>query len=874
MFSTHPHQRPLIVTLLFGSLLGTPTNKIAAQDSVTVQAAVLRSPETPPPARKKAPFVLSISGGISLGAYQAGVNWGLLELVRRINDDPNFAAGLDAPAYSLAAVAGASAGNINTLLWAIEACTFRKPAPPDQSLFWQFWVRMGLADLFPEHPQTRSPERGLLDRTLIQDTVFAEIDRRMRSEDLKAGCTIPIGLTLTRIRPDTLLADTLDIETQRFATAFAARVFFTPAGEKQMRFLEPDSALRANRRFGKLVSLAASGADRHFVSDTALREAVEASSAFPLAFQPKELNVWHSGPHSPGYRRDRYIDGGVFDNNPVNLVLDLYSEYYPKGLNRQGQVPGLATLAASQHRQTISMVYVNPGNLRDPLRKARGAPVAPRISPGGLMSVRQLLTGAIPSARQYELQLWARGGQSIPGQERLPDSLRDSLVMRTPTRGHPIVGEHLGAFAAFLGRPFREYDFYVGIYDALQFAAREYVCADSIGPSNCIPRTLSWLITKSGLPFDLVAPPIFARLFAREFPAYPDTGALHTIPLPRGNDSLRVEVLWALTVAQERQFAAPKAQDCHFVTLPAQILCEDGFGRLLHDWRSQPAVLPILRQWRDACKHEHPDERYACEEENNQYNLVLNPSKFFGRTIDRLLVRLEHLEHDVRTDWRAEARRDTVRPDTVPKLDAEPTAEFLHWVYRSRALHPSRTWLDPNPSSIPESSQFAKRVLWALVPYVVTTSVGNGAYQFGYRPTAHLAPHWDLFAPLTIRRSKVPVEIPRGASAPRNKVASQTSLGGGLGVAYRALPGVLGAIISETGITVQQLTSLNDGRRPTDEARWLNELYGDVALGPVHVRVGAWYSPTRDPVDGSRWGLTAGVSDFNGLLYWMGRMLH
>ena len=47
------------------------------------------------------------------------------------------------------------------------------------------------------------------------------------------------------------------------------------------------------------------------------------------------------------------------------------------------------------------------------------------------------------------------------------------------TRGLPLVGELFAHFGAFLGRPFREYDFYVGVYDAMHFAAAASLCATS-----------------------------------------------------------------------------------------------------------------------------------------------------------------------------------------------------------------------------------------------------------------------------------------------------------------------------------------------------------------------------------------------------------
>src|SRR2546429_9248942 len=61
-----------------------------------------------------------------------------------------------------------------------------------------------------------------------------------------------------------------------------------------------------------------------------------------------------------------------------------------------------------------------------------------------------------------------------------------------------VVGERLGSFAAFLGRPFREYDFYLGIYDALSFFARE-ACRGSGTESPCVESRLHDLVETNGL---------------------------------------------------------------------------------------------------------------------------------------------------------------------------------------------------------------------------------------------------------------------------------------------------------------------------------------------------------------------------------------
>ena len=67
--------------------------------------------------REKLNMSMIISGGVSLGAYEAGYNWAMIKMLAEIRDDHH---GLIEP--DLKSVAGASAGSINALLSAMYWC--------------------------------------------------------------------------------------------------------------------------------------------------------------------------------------------------------------------------------------------------------------------------------------------------------------------------------------------------------------------------------------------------------------------------------------------------------------------------------------------------------------------------------------------------------------------------------------------------------------------------------------------------------------------------------------------------------------------------------------------------------------------------------
>ncbi len=79
---------------------------------------------------------------------------------------------------------------------------------------------------------------------------------------------------------------------------------------------------------------------------------------------------------------------------------------------------------------------------------------------------------------------------------RSRQSIHDDRILRVSSRGAPITGTLLGSFGSFLEYKFREYDYYVGVYDAIALATRGlcslqyppqqqekefYLCADKMG---------------------------------------------------------------------------------------------------------------------------------------------------------------------------------------------------------------------------------------------------------------------------------------------------------------------------------------------------------------------------------------------------------
>ena len=339
--------------------------------------------------------LLTISGGISLGSYEAGVNWGLLELFKLTAQD-SLRRAWNLPRYELKAMAGASAGNINGFLAAVEWCRTREPVPPELSLLWKIWVRTGFDQLFPlERYNQRDSAQALFSRRYFQQVLFDTVRATMRDlppSQALDGCTIPVGVTITKLTPGEIsISRGITAVTQRYATA----VQVSRRGNT-LQFRAPPGELLSDIRLGALLLL--SDCEGLIAPDDVFR-LIEASSAFPGAFSPVTLRH-QPGPGAgcgagpPADTTALFSDGGLFDNNPIDLVAGIYADAVWK--NRDRPDPNAL------------LVFIDPEALRGRLALVEQQRKREQPATGGISALVDLFAGAVPAARQYELQAFAR----------------------------------------------------------------------------------------------------------------------------------------------------------------------------------------------------------------------------------------------------------------------------------------------------------------------------------------------------------------------------------------------------------------------------------------------------------------------------------
>ncbi len=385
------------------------------------------------------PNALVVSGGSSLGVYEAGVLYYITLVQASAFDEVR---GAEAVRFSVAS--GTSAGAINAFMAAMATC--QQPNPePRASPFW-LWTTVDWNDLLAEKRDTGEVNAcGRLDGALTRRPIrgaVARLDQAWTSYRWRS-CEVRFGAAVTYLTP--LLVplrppgpgSPSTIEVSRLTERFAFRM--TSDGGPAVLHAFPGNG---EPGFPILAPTTTSGT---LAGDPLLRERKDvmelllASSGIPVAFDPLPLQVVYE----PGGAASThcFVDGGVLDNVPLSTAIRLL-ENLPASARGGGRPTYVYVDAANTDPAAVPPSGAGPGA---PSPKSRRSMVGDL---GGLLG--DLITGA----RQAELADTIADNREV----------RESLEL--PRRKHFITGELLGAFGAFFDESFRRYDFFAGMADA------------------------------------------------------------------------------------------------------------------------------------------------------------------------------------------------------------------------------------------------------------------------------------------------------------------------------------------------------------------------------------------------------------------------
>ena len=362
--------------------------------------------------RREINFSLVISGGVSLGAYEAGYNWALIKLLSKLKISDKLVK------PKLRSVAGASAGSINSLLSAMYWC--QKESVPlhnsiDDNLFYETWVNLGIEDLIipgqdAQNKSTLFSRRGLEDKG-------RKIVKHLKQPIFKKNCTVPLGVSVTKVTPIVENIHGIKVKNQNFSVPLTFKVKHGK-GIVVNKKLPDDgnfyiSIPNIDKDYNKLINL------------------LFASGAFPGAFQQVKLDYIYKGKEHKNY----FMDGGLYDNVPLDLAIAL-------------------------DKKSSTFFFMAPSNMRKEKTKEN-------IDKKEKMPIGFIGTNLFPVLNSFDIM------QSMKLYEAIKQNFRNNSNKKLilSSRYHPITGQYLSHFGAFLDQNFRIYDYYVGVYDAIYHLA-------------------------------------------------------------------------------------------------------------------------------------------------------------------------------------------------------------------------------------------------------------------------------------------------------------------------------------------------------------------------------------------------------------------
>jgi hypothetical protein len=403
---------------------------------------LLAAPSQAAPTRAgPTPVSLTVSGGVSLGAYEAGYLYYSLAAMRA---NPELSRVLVAT--------GASAGSVNALL-SLRASCAGAAADPRESLFYRVWVPMGLKQLY--RPDSTNPLAAFSQDSLVRVGTLVEEEL---ARGLPEDCDVVLGIVASRLSPRLLHAAGGRLKVPVTEERFSVRLRGRGPGRMPLltNYVDPDDADEQ-----ALLPEAADGS----VPFADLLDAVIASTSFPVAFPPRAVKhcvVATKGKTRP-FCPERsavtalFVDGGVFDNSPLRLA----ATFAGGGLRRAEDgsmhwrdAPRLQDPGAPPPEMAFAFLSADAAAFPDQM-----ASPATSDAPSLLPLLFKELGGFVNSARSRELNLL------------IQDFPQTAANLIYPRRHFPAASSPMYAFFGFFDRGFRSFDFDLGMYEARRHLA-------------------------------------------------------------------------------------------------------------------------------------------------------------------------------------------------------------------------------------------------------------------------------------------------------------------------------------------------------------------------------------------------------------------
>lgn len=361
-------------------------------------------------------LAIAISGAVSLGSYEAGVIYEIVEAIAKHNETNK----VEENRIEIDVITGASAGGMTASVLAQHLlCYDNTLRDPYNNPLYQAWVEeVDILDLLKvgyfqhKYSLLNSGVVEAIGQKHLKDTNIQLSSHRHPSVASK----IQIGITMSNLSGydcdfshGDRISETFKFGYRRYKDQFLCEI-------------ERDS----DSPQVKLTERGWNNDDKGIPTNwKALRDVGISSGAFPFAFQVKQIERFGIGKFKKRQGFFQYTDGGVFENEPIGLAKKLASRIDGKEVSKDRYY-----------------LYVAPGQRETGTDFFKNRDV-------DLLQVGIALVSSI--FEQARFQDWI-----------IEEDTKDLQIFSVTTKDCELIGEVFSAFAGFLEEKFRAYDYNIG----------------------------------------------------------------------------------------------------------------------------------------------------------------------------------------------------------------------------------------------------------------------------------------------------------------------------------------------------------------------------------------------------------------------------
>lgn len=419
-------------------------------------------------------LAIAISGAVSLGSYEAGVMYEVLEAIARHNenlvaDDPNY--------IEIDVITGASAGGMTAGILAQKLlCDGTSLRHPYTNPLYKSWVQE--VDIGKLLTKPREEYKFSLLSSRVVESIGKEYiknDPPIKESHPSVASEIHVGIAMSNlngwdyiVRPRNVQGDG-EFTYTRYKDRFVCRL----SKDNQMIKLSEVSLLHKKDVIDEWVEI-------HPPTDwERLRMCSLSSGAFPFAFEAMKIDRCPGEGEFAGRTADNayvYTDGGVFENEPLGLAKKL-AEWLDEKARPTGNDANTKNENSKHDESNRVYLYVAPGNKHSTANINFG-----RTEQVDLLTTLKSLISAF--FHQARFQDWI-----------IKDLDSKSPIFQITVEDKELIGELLFAFAGFLDIRFRHFDYNIGRRSARE-ALEEFSKKKTNNSSN--PNLVYWEDKEAG----------------------------------------------------------------------------------------------------------------------------------------------------------------------------------------------------------------------------------------------------------------------------------------------------------------------------------------------------------------------------------------